>query len=146
MSEKLFRADKSYIESRSMRVHSSEAISAKIFVEFVALIVRNRIYNLLKEMMLRMETDPKYMTVPAALRELEKIEMVRRNKGRYRLDHAVTKKQKVILSSFGLNDEDIRHYAEEISTLLVASKSLIENENLQMEEDEDGEEEIYLND
>ena len=34
------------------------------------------------------------MTVPAALRELEKIEMVRRNNGQYRLDHAVTKKQK----------------------------------------------------
>ena len=40
------------------------------------------------------------MTVPAALRELEKIEMVRRTDGRYRLDHAVTKKQKTILSAF----------------------------------------------
>ena len=36
----------------------------------------NRIYNLLKEQMLRMESRHKFMTVPAAIRELEKIEMV----------------------------------------------------------------------
>ena len=39
-----------------MRTHTAEALSAKIFVEFVALIVRNRIYNLLKETMLRLQT------------------------------------------------------------------------------------------
>ncbi len=121
ISEKLFNADKSFIGSKSMRVHSAEALSAKLFVEFVALIVRNRIYNLLKEMMLRLETNPNYLTVPAAIRELEKIEMVRRNNGQYRLDHAVTKKQKVILSSFGLCDEDVRKTANEIGQLLTAN-------------------------
>lgn len=142
MSEKLFRADKSYIDSKSMRVYSSEAISAKIFVEFVALIVRNRIYNLLKEAIIRMESDPKYMTVPAALRELEKIEMVRRNNGRYRLDHAVTKKQKTILSSFGLDEDSIRSSAAEIGSLLADSKSLMESQ--QMEDDDNGENEVDL--
>ena len=78
VSEKLFSADKSFIGSKSMRVQTTQALSAKIFVEFIALIVRNRMYNLLKETMLRLETKPNYMTVPAALRELEKIEMVRR--------------------------------------------------------------------
>jgi len=140
MSEKLFRADKSYIDSKSMRVHSAEAISAKIFVEFVALIVRSRIYNLLKESMIRMETDPKYMTVPAALRELEKIEMIRRNNGSYRLDHAVTKKQRIILSSFALDEDSIRSNAAEISSLLANSKSLMESRTT--EEDEDGENEV----
>ena len=76
ISEKLFRSDKTFIGSRSERVQSSESMSSKIFIEFVALIVRNRIYNLLKEQMLRMESKQKYMTVPAALLELEKIEMV----------------------------------------------------------------------
>ena len=146
LSEKLFRADKSYIDSRSMRVYSSEAVSAKLFVEFVALIVRNRIYNLLKEAMIRMESDPKYMTVPAALRELEKIEMIRRNNGQYRLDHAVTRKQKTILSSFGLDENDISNNAEEIGKLLTNNKSLMDTENLQTEEDEDGEKEIDLYD
>ena len=138
ISEKLFKADKSFLGSRSMRVQSEEALSAKIFVEFVALIVRNRIYNLLKETMLKMESNPNYMTVPASLRELEKIEMVRRNNGDYKLDHAVTKKQKIILGSFGLEESDIRKTAEEINTLLINNQSLM-NE-LPEEENDDGEE------
>ncbi len=47
------------------------------------MIVRNRIYNLLKETMQKRDGNPNYLTVPAALRELEKIEMVRRNNGNY---------------------------------------------------------------
>ena len=138
ISEKLFKADKSFLGSRSMRVQSEEALSAKIFVEFVALIVRNRIYNLLKETMLKMESNPNYMTVPASLRELEKIEMVRRNNGDYKLDHAVTKKQKIILGSFGLEESDIRKTAEEINTLLINNQSLMSE--LTEEENDDGEE------
>lgn len=34
---------------------------------------------------------PNYMTVPAALKELEKIVMIRHLNGIYRLDHAITK-------------------------------------------------------
>lgn len=142
ISEKLFAADKSFIGSRSMRVHSPESLSAKLFLEFVALIVRNRIYNLLKETMLRLETNPNYLTVPAAISELEKIEMVRRNNGTYRLDHAVTKKQKVILSSFGLSNDDVLMTANDIGQLLASNKSLIEAEEPdtdEMEEDGDGE-------
>ncbi len=137
ISEKLFAADKSFIGSRSMRVHSAEALSAKLFLEFIALIVRNRIYNLLKELMLRLETNPNYLTVPAAIRELEKIEMVRRNNGTYRLDHAVTKKQKVILSSFGLSNDDVLRSANEIGQLLAKNKSLIEVEEPDTDEKEE---------
>ena len=139
ISEKLFRTDKSFIGSRSMRVHSDEALSAKVFTEFVALIVRNRIYNLLKDTMMRIENSPNYMTVPAALRELETIEMVRQTDGRYRLDHAVTKKQKTILSAFGLDENSIRSTAAEISGLLVSSQSLL---NVSDKEDGDGENQI----
>ena len=137
ISEKLFRSDKTFIGSKSERVCSSQSISSKIFIEFIALIVRNRIYNLLKEQMIRMESRQKYMTVPAAIRELEKIEMVRRNGGSYKLDHAVTKTQKIILSSFGLDASSISQSAEEISRLLASSQSLMNKEV-----PEDGEEEI----
>ena len=136
ISEKLFSADKTFLGSNSMRIHSSTAMSAKIFVEFVALIVRNRIYNLLKQTMLRIEGKQNYLTVPKALRELEKIEMIRRNNGRYRLDHAISKKQKIILSSFGLSEEDVIKAAAEISTLLANNQSLL------MEEDDDEWEEV----
>ena len=137
ISEKLFRSDKTFIGSRSERVQSAQSMSSKIFIEFVALIVRNRIYNLLKEQMIRMESRQKYLTVPAALRELEKIEMVRRNNKTYKLDHAVTKTQKIILSSFGLDETDISRQAEEYSKQLTVTQSFISKE-----EPDDGEEEI----
>ena len=123
--------------SRSERVQSSQSMSSKIFIEFIALTVRNRIYNLLKDRMIRMESRQKYMTVPAAIRELEKIEMVRRNNGSYKLDHAVTKTQKTILRSFGLDENDITKSAEEIGKQLVASQSLMSRE-----EPNDGTEEV----
>ena len=120
ISEKLFRSDKTFIGSRSERVQSSQSMSSKIFIEFVALIVRNRIYNLLKEQMIRMESRQKYMTVPAAIRELEKIEMARQLDGIYRFDHAITKTQKTILKAFDLTDANVKYRANEISKRLEA--------------------------
>jgi transposase len=136
-SEKLFSGDKTFLGGRSMRVQSQEALSSKIFIEFVALIIRNRIYSLLKEKLLRLSTRPNYMTVPDAIRELEKIEMVRRNNGTYRLDHAVTKRQKTILNAFGLDDNHVRLIANEIGRLLDEGRSLMDASD----NDNDGDEE-----
>jgi hypothetical protein len=55
------------------------------------------------------------MTVPAAMRELEKIEMVRLPDGVYRLDHAVTAVQKDILKAFRLDAAYVKSKAKEIS-------------------------------
>ena len=81
-------------------------------------------YNLLRETMLRLQVKANYMNVPKAIRELEKIEMVRRNNGQYRLDHALSKKQKIMLSSFGLADADVFGSAAEISNLLKSKQAL----------------------
>ncbi len=124
-SEKLFSGDKTFLGARSMRVQSQQAVSAKLFIEFVALIIRNRIYTLLKDEVLRLDLKKNYMIVPAALRELEKIEMVRRSDGRYRLDHAVTKTQKTILQAFGLNEGIVQQKATEIGKLLEGSSSML---------------------
>ena len=113
-SEKLFRGDKSYLGDKSMRVYSDESMSAKIFVEFIALIVRNRIYTCLKEEADRLDGKPNFMTVPAAIKELDKIEMVRGFDGLYRMDHAVTKTQKTILKAFGMDDGYIKERAKRI--------------------------------
>lgn len=117
-SEKLFRGDKSYLGNKSERTHLNESTEAKIFVEFVALIVRNRIYTKLKEELNRIDENPNYMTVPAALRELEKIEMIRGHDQIYRLDHAVTKTQKVILKAFGMDTAYVKQRANRISEQL----------------------------
>ena len=115
VSEKLFRGDKSYLGNKSLRVHSDESASAKIFIEFIALIIRNKVYTCLKEEMKNLDRKPNYMTVPAAIKELEKIEMVRQLDNVYRLDHAITATQKAILKAFGLDAAYIKYRATEIS-------------------------------
>jgi len=117
-SEKLFRGDKSYLGNRNERTHYNESTEAKIFIEFVALIVRNRIYTKLKDELNRIDENPNYMTVPAALRELEKIEMIRGHDRIYRLDHAVTKTQKTILNAFEMDAAYVKRRAERISEQL----------------------------
>ena len=88
---------------------------AKIFVEFVAMILRCKMYTKLNEEMKNLEKKPNYMTVPEAFKELGKIEMVRQLDNVYRLDHAVTANQQTILNAFGLDANYIKYYASELS-------------------------------
>jgi transposase len=92
-SEKLFRGDKFYLGNRSARSHTNESFNAKVFIEFVALIIRNKIYT---------------------RKELEKIELIKQFNGNYVLDHAVTARQKAILKSFG---KDAKCFIKDIHVL-----------------------------
>lgn len=111
-SEKLFRGDKSYLGNKSLRVYSDESASAKIFIEFVALIIRSKIYTSLKDEVLKNDRKANYRTVPAALKELDKIEVVRQFDGVYRLDYAVSATQKAILKAFAIDEPYIRAKAK----------------------------------
>ena len=114
VSEKLFRGDKSYLGNKSFRVHANESVHAKIFIEFVALIIRNRFYSCLKEQMQK-SGKKNYMTVPAAIRELEKIELIRQSDRGYRMDYAVTAVQKEILKAFNMTAANVRTQAAVIN-------------------------------
>ena len=114
-SEKLFRADKSFLGNSAFRNGSDEAISAKMLVEFVALIVRNRMFTYLDKAIEGGASRQNYMTVPAAIKELEKIELSRQSDKVYRLDHAVTATQKAILTAFGITPSTIPHKAKVIA-------------------------------
>jgi len=115
-SEKLFRGDKSYLGARSERVYSNESMDTKIFIEFVATIIRSKIYTCLKDEMDRQEHRRNFMTVPAAIKELEKIEMLKGADNEYRLDYAVTERQKEILKAFGLTASNVQKQAAAISS------------------------------
>ena len=58
------------------------------------------------------------MTVPAAIKELEKIEMIRGLDRIYRMDHAVTATQKTILKAFGMDVAYVKQKAQMISEQL----------------------------
>ena len=118
-SEKTFRGDKSYLGAKAERVYSNESYDTKIFIGFVATIIRSRIYVLLKEEAARMEKKQNFMTVPAALKELEKIELLKGADNEYNLDYAVTATQKAILKAFDMTAANIHNQAREISSDLL---------------------------
>ena len=113
-SEKLFRGDKSYLGEKTLRVYQDEPTHSKIFIEFVALIIRNKIYTLLKDRMKEIKKKKNYMTVPMALKELDKIELVRQADRVYRMDHAITATQKDILHAFNLTAANVLKEAEKL--------------------------------
>ena len=122
VTEKLFRGDKSYLGNKSMRVYTNEALNSKLFIEFVALILRNKMYRLLKENQNALEQKNNYMTVPAAIRELDKIEMICVAGETYKLDHAITSTQKQILKAFNIDANHIKKVTEEITNKLRYNK------------------------
>ncbi len=118
-SEKTFRGDKSYLGAKAERVYSNESIDAKIFIGFVATIIRSRIYTLLIDEIARADKKQNFMTVPAALKELEKIEILKGADNEYNLDYAITATQKAILKAFDMTAQNIHKQAREISSDLL---------------------------
>ncbi len=92
------------------------------------MIIRNKLYTCLLDEMNRIGKKQNYMTVPAAIRELEKIEMTRQTDNVYRLDHAVTSVQKKILNAFDLTEKNIEYRAAWISDELKTSMSKRRNQ------------------
>ena len=59
--------------------------------------------------------DNLHIKLKEEMKKLDKIEMVRQLDNIYRLEHAVTANQKVILKAFGLNANSIKYFASELS-------------------------------
>lgn len=121
-SEKLFCFDKTFLGNRSLRVCTNDTFDGKVFVAFIALVIRCKLYTQLRKRMAEMTSKPNFMTVPAALRELEKIELIRQPGGNYKLDHAITATQKTILGAFGIDEEDAKARALAIGKELLTAE------------------------
>ena len=59
--------------------------------------------------------DNLHIKLKEEMKKLDKIEMVRQLDNIYRLEHAVTANQKVILKAFGLDANSIKYFASELS-------------------------------
>lgn len=72
--------------------------------------------------MLRIEKKANYMTVPAAIKELEKIEIIKQFNNSYSLDYAVTARQKTILKAFKMDAKSIKENVVQIGAELTTYK------------------------
>ncbi len=72
--------------------------------------------------MARVDKKQNFMTVPAALKELEKIEILKGADNEYNLDYAITATQKAILKAFDMTAQNIHKQAREISSDLLRVK------------------------
>ena len=117
-SEKLFKSGKSFLGGDAYRVHTKQSLESKTLITFIALIIRNAIYNkLMSEKYLINEPDNNIFSVPEAIKQLEKIEMIKYN-DTYRLSSALSRNQKKILKAFNMNSGSILMEAQYIAETL----------------------------
>ena len=69
------------------RVHSDEALEGKMFVSFIALILKNEIYKNSKELYLK---NKKEGTVPAVLNVINKLTLTRMSDDKYHCRYKLT--------------------------------------------------------
>lgn len=117
--EKVFRMEKAYLGNDVFRVHSDEHLESKVFVSFIALIIRNEIYKSLKPLYLK---NRKEYTVPKVLREYERLGLIKLSDHKYHVRYKLTNKQKKVLKQLDINEKEYLEFANEVTPLLSADK------------------------
>jgi len=112
-SEKLNMMFKSELGLSTLRVQSDISMKSKLFIGFLALIVRNEMYQKGKELA-KKERDRKNYTVPAMIHTLDKL-FLTKDEDTYRQVYAPTKKQKNILKQFGIDEKYIKSYTAKVN-------------------------------
>lgn len=112
--EKIFRMLRTGLEYNTFRVHSQKSLESKTYVMFIASIVRNHMFQQLKQVTLK-EKDKKNYTVPAAIRELEKVTAVKNSNGVYIRRYGLTAKQKKILAQFEITESYLNKLTKELN-------------------------------
>lgn len=121
--EKLFRTIKNMIGMNTIRVHGTDSMEGKCFLAFISSIVWNEMYQVLKTLK-TIEKDRKNYTVPAAIKEMEKIFVTKDSNGNYRKKYALTAKQKKILKAFNLEEKVLMSYIKQITGQLKARSNI----------------------
>lgn len=99
IDEKQFYVLKNFLDTKRVRTHTKITTDGKLFVVFLALIIRNAILEQTMKL-------PNKCTVKRAIKCLENISVSRSEKDVY-LTKALTKEQKKILSQFSITEEDL---------------------------------------
>lgn len=102
--EKLFRALKSSLDFCHPGVHSKKALEAKVFLTFLASIIRNEIFTARRKLP---DSERKNSTVPIIVKQLSSIEASLNSNGSYTRRYALTARQKKLLDLFNIKEKDI---------------------------------------
>lgn len=121
--EKLFRTIKSLLGMDTFRVHTTESMEGKCFLSFLGAIIWNEMYLATKPLKVE-EKDRKHYTVPAIMKEMEKVFITKDAKGNYRRKYALTAKQKKILKAFNLEEKNLDSYIRQVSPSLKARSTV----------------------
>lgn len=143
-SEKAFSWDKTFFGNNSMRSHTEEGLRGRTFISFIALIIRCRIAKLIRDFV---EADPavrrkSYFSVPALIRELDMIVLLRTSSGKWTLECSISARQKELFKMIGMDEKmvmtKLNILAHEMERLVqISDESLVsDNEDFYSEEDE----------
>ena len=99
--EKHYDNLKNFIDCNRFRVHSAEGLDGKIFINFISLICKSYIEDIMKR-----HFGEIIVSVNKTLEELAKIKMIKVN-NKKRLVQPLTKKQKEILKAFDIKESDV---------------------------------------
>lgn len=113
--EKIFRMEKSYLGNDVFRVHSTGSLESKVFISFIALILRNEIYKSLKELYKKNKSE---YTVPKVLKEYERLGVTKLGDNKYHLRYLLTAKQKKVLKQLGITEEGYEEYTRKVTSNL----------------------------
>lgn len=102
--EKNFDNLKNYLDFKRLRTHKDSSTEGKIFVGFIALIIKSYM-----EYKLKSYFSENNSTIEKVFRELQKIKLIRINNGQS-LMAPLTSKQKKILKEFDITESDIVSY------------------------------------
>ena len=101
--EKAFSGMKNHLDFSRMRTHGTLTTDGKLFVGFIALILRSQIRTALSA---SNDKDTKKMPVTSVIRELRKLKRITYSSGE--IQHTVvTKTQRLILDALGIDSEDL---------------------------------------
>lgn len=109
--EKVFRMDKSYLGFDAFRVHSTVKLESKVFISFIALIIRNALSQKTRELY---KENRKDYTVPGIIGQLERMGITKLSDNRYHSRYTLTAKQKKILKAVGMDEKKYLEFAEEV--------------------------------
>lgn len=112
--EKIFRMDKSYLGNDVFRVHNDTRLESKMFISFIALIIRNELCNVSRKLIKENKNSKNEFTVPRIIRQLERLNVTKYSDGNYRLRYALTKYFKTLLKEFDVDEAEYENYAKSV--------------------------------